>query len=611
MDYPNLSGVSELGLDYETTGVQYWKEDFRVLGFGIAVEGQQWYFDLREHPGCTNWLRDTLPGKLIIAHSAQFEYQVNRILGMDPRSMQYYCTMIAECLIDEHMLTYNLEDVASYNGVRSGKRDLLDQMQAAMGAKNHDDVLARLVQAPPELVAKYGGNDARMAYEIRQKQRKPIIDQELERVLALEMELLPVLCDMSATGVRVDLQAAHDAIPALDAQEVELTGLIKDLTGCKEPSVFVNSPKQMREFFKPEPLNKYQWRTIDGTLVGPTKGGKKGGPPQPSLGQDALRQMRHPVAAHILGLRKTIKLRDTFIRGHIIANADHASYVHTTFNQTRTDQDAGTVTGRLSSTDPALQQITKRDKRNAEILRAMFLPDEGDDWLCADYSQVDFRCAADLMNDPELTAAYWADPTLDFHQIVSDMTGIPRNAAYAGAPYTKQINLGMAFGAGSGKLAMMMGMPYEIGEWKNRMVYYPGPEARRVFDQYHKRLPYVKKFMDYAESVAKSRGFVKTRIGRRLRRPGHKAAGLLYQAYAADLHKVGLIESDRHLRESKQGRLIISVHDEIGASMDKYAADAPLVQAYTNFNSDTSRIRMKVPILASHSRGPNWWEASK
>lgn len=195
------------------------------------------------------------------------------------------------------------------------------------------------------------------------------------------------------------------------------------------------------------------------------------------------------------------------------------------------------------------------------------------------------------------------------------MTGIPRNAAYAGAPNTKQINLGLAFGAGAGKLAFMMGMPYEITEYRNKMSYLPGSEAKNIFDLYHKKLPGVKEFMKKAESVAKTTGHVRTAIGRRLRFPtgAHKAAGLLYQAYAADLHKYGLVAIDRTIRkEHMPARLMMSCHDEGGISMKKdEEMKRVLMKEYTNFNSEDSPVRMRVPITASGDFGPNWYEASK
>jgi DNA polymerase-1 len=211
---------------------------------------------------------------------------------------------------------------------------------------------------------------------------------------------------------------------------------------------------------------------------------------------------------------------------------------------------------------------------------------------------------------------------MDYHQIVADMTGIPRNPPFAGAPNTKQINLGLSFGAGAGKLSFMMGMEYQLSEYKGRMSYLPGPEAKRIFELYHTKLPGVKAFMKHAENVARTRGFVRTLLGRRLRffstGGEHKAAGLLYQAYAADLHKLGLIATDKLLRDSYPGqpvdapRLLVSVHDEIGVSAprDDGLRDR-VVAAYTDFNRPESRVQMRVPITASGDFGVDWWEASK
>jgi len=607
--FPQIPKSDVISLDYETTGLNFWAEDFRIVGVSVACEGGAWYWDTIQTPRVVDWLRDMLPGRQVVAQNAQYEYQCTRLLGIDPRSIVWYCTMINACLIDEHQLTYDLASIAKYNGIESKKHEILESIRTQMGYATAAEVLRRFSEIPVAIATPYGISDASDALRIYERQRHEINRQGLWTVSQLEMDLLPVLADMSWGGVRVDLEAAHRAIPMLDESEHRLQKEIDELVGRP---FNVNSTPQIRDFFKPEPVNKFQWRLIDGTLVGPTKGGKG-----PSLDQNAMREIKHPLAEKILALRKTIKLRDTFIRGHVIGSADGDGYVHTTFNQTRNDQDAGTVTGRLSSTGPALQQITKRDKENAAILRAMFLPDEGQRWLCCDYSQVDFRCGAHLQNDPAVLAAYATNPTLDYHQVVSDMTGIPRNPPYAGAPNTKQINLGLSFGAGTGKLAFMMHMPYEIREYKGKMQYVAGPEATQIFDLYHQKLPAVRQFMKKAENVAKETHYVKTATGRRLRFPrgigAHKAAGLLYQAYAADLHKYGLIMVDRVIREERlPARLMMSCHDEIGVSADELdEVRTTVVRRYTDFSSESSPIKMRVPITASGDFGPNWYEASK
>lgn len=608
--FPRIESGVPIGLDYETTGLRYWMPDFRVIGVSVAtMDGQGWYWDFRESPNVVSWLRDLLVGRKVIAHNAQYEVQCTRVLGIDTRKVDWYCTMVGQCLIDEHLLSYSLINVAKHNAIDSRKDEHLDSIRNAMGWGSNQEVMQRFAEIPPSIVAPYGISDAVDAVNIYKAHHKEIERQNLEDVVRLEMDLLPVLADMSWYGVRVDLEAAHAAIPVLDVKEQQLQREVDEIVG--QP-FNVNSTPQIRDFFKPEQVNRFQWKLTDGTIVGPTKGGTG-----PSLDQNAMREIKHPLAKKILDLRKTIKLRDTFIRGHVIGSADPDGYVHTSFNQTRNDADAGTVTGRLSSTDPALQQITKRDKDNATILRSMFLPDPDSLWLCADYSQVDFRCAAHLQNDPNVIAAYVDNPRLDYHQVVSDMTGIPRNPAYAGAPNTKTINLGLSFGAGQGKLAMMMGMPYELRETRGKMTYVGGPEANEIFDLYHRKLPSTKTFMKRAESVAKDSGYVKTQIGRRLRFPRgvgtHKAAGLLYQAYAADLHKAGLVMVDKTIRDyGLPARLMLSVHDEIGVSMpqDDSVRDE-IVKWYTYFNAEQSPIKMRVPIIASADYGVNWFEASK
>lgn len=605
MEFPRIETHEILALDFETSGTHYWDPDFRVLGASLATKTQEWYWDFRTTPNVQQWLRDILPDRTVIAHFAQYEYQCCRTLGIDPRTINFYCTMTAAALIYEHHLTYDLASVAKQNGIQSRKQDILRQIAARYNMSGPDEVLSRFSEIRPADAAIYGANDARETYDIWDRQQHDLYEQSLFQVMDLERRLMPVLADMSWRGIRVDLAAAHAAIPKLDEQADRLQRDVEEITGGK---FNVNSSPQVKAFFKPEQVNKFQWRLIDGTLVGPTKGGKG-----PSLDQKAMREIKHPLAAKILALRKTIKLRDTFIRGHVIGSADGDGYVHTTFNQTRNDADAGVVTGRLSSVDPALQQITKRDKENAAILRAMFLGDEGESWLCMDYSQVDFRCGAHLINDPRMVQAYVENPGLDYHQVVSEMTGIPRNPPYAGAPNTKQINLGLQFGAGAGKLAFMMGMDYEVTERRGKMQYLPGTEAKRVFDMYHSRLPGVKIFSDHCERVARATGYVKTQIGRRIREAGHKSAGLLFQAYAADLHKWGLVRCDATIRKERMPvRMMMTCHDELGASMKPdEEIKRKLQEVYTDFHSEEAPIHMRVPITSSAKFGANWYEASK
>lgn len=577
-------------LDTETDGLMYW-DGCTAFGAAIVIDGgPAFYLDERETPRMWEWLADELPrAAMLINHHVKFDLHMLEQRNVSPPRL-LWCTMNVEALINEHRMAYDLDSVCSYRGI---------------GRKYHLD--GPIHQHSPKDVRIYAEQDARLTWDLYTQQVNDALEQELGRVIDLEMRLLPILTEMEHVGVRVDLEKAHAMIPILTEKIDQLQWMIDKAVGRP---LNINSTPQIRALFKPERLSKYSWQLVDGTIVGPTKSGDN-----PSIDQKVLKEMKHPVAADIRNLRKLIKTRDTFLKGHIIGHADDNGYVHTTFNQTRNDDDAGTGSGRLSSTDPALQQINKRDKNTAEIVRACFLPDDGCEWMCADYEQVDFRMAAHLINDERIIKAYANDPSLDYHQIVSDMTNIPRNPAYAGGPNAKQLNLSLTFGAGAGKIAFTMGMPYEISEKNGRMYYLPGPEAQAVLEQYHSRLPGVRRFMKHAETVAANRGFVRTAMGRRLRFPrgvgAHKAAGLLYQAYAADMHKLGLIQMYDAINSERIGaRMMLSVHDEVGLSVPDDLTEKEK-QILNDSYTDSSVLNLRVPITCDVKIGPNWYEASK
>ena len=587
-DFPNIRDEM-VAIDLETTGLNYYKGDY-YFGIAIATSKGKWYYDIRRTPKIVDYLRDELPKcRLLCNHNLKFDAHFMPELLLAPA---LHCTMIAEALINEHHLSYSLDNIC--------KDRMIGKKVDIQWAK--DD----MINSPFEMMAEYAAEDALLARDLCMAQLYDIEDQELEQVMELEMALFRVLVDIEGWGCPVDIEAAKASIPKLDALADQTQWEINDLAGVP---VNVNSGPQVKSLFSPEKISDTRWRLIDGTIAPGTKGGSV------SLTQDVLRTMTHPLAEKIVRLRKLIKARDTFVKGHVLGY-QHEGVVHSSFNQTRTEFDAGTATGRLSSTSPALQQISKRDPEFASIIRSLFIPFNGHQWLCCDHSQIDFRVAAHLQNDPRVIANYWDNPKLDYHDLVAKMMNIPRNPPYAGAPNAKQINLGLQFGAGPGKIAKTMGMPHEIVVKNGIEKYIGGPEILALFDKYHSTLPMTQKFMQRAETVAKSRGFVKTLMGRRLRYPKsqgtHRAAGHLYQANAAEVHKTGLIRI-HNLLKGTNSRLLVSVHDEIGVSLDP--RDTGLVEEikrlYCDFQSDDAPFKLRVPVECSADMGPNWYEASK
>lgn len=601
MNFPSLKGEI-VGLDTETSGLRPYLGD-KIFGVSVAIAEWSGYFDVRTTPNVFRWLRDELPkAEIIIGHHIKFDAHFLANEGVEYLDVPWHCTMVTDTLCYEHHYEYSLEAVAQRRLGRGKSTEMIDKWMEMSGAKNKKEAMSTLGEAPEWLVRPYAITDAELLLPIYFHQLQDIMDQNLQKVYNLEVELQPVLFDMERNGVKCDVQAAHDSIPMLteivDSSEKELN----DLVGFK---MNVNSTPQVRKIFAPEKVGKYQFKLIDGTLCWQTDAGN------PSIDQHVLKEMTHPAAALIRKVRKVKKLRDTFVKGHILSNIDANGYVHTTFNATRNDADAGTVTGRLSSTDPAMQQINGRDKDTSKILRSMFIVEEGYDWLGKDFSSADFRIASHYLNDANMVQAYNDNPDTDFHQFVADITGIPRNPEYAGGPSSKTLNLSMAFGAGAGKVASQMKMPFTVEEWNGRMTLRAGSEATAVINGYHRKFPVFKRFAKNAADVAKDRRYIMSLMGRKLRfidGSYHKAAGYLFQSGCAESMKVALVRTWKLIRGTDY-KLFLTVHDEVGikAPIDG-TLDDEIHRVYTDFKSEEAYFKLRVPMTASSNRGRNWYE---
>jgi DNA polymerase I-like protein with 3'-5' exonuclease and polymerase domains len=230
---------------------------------------------------------------------------------------------------------------------------------------------------------------------------------------------------------------------------------------------------------------------------------------------------------------------------------------------------------------------------------------------------MEFRVFAHYTKDPNILRAYQDDPDTDYHQIVSDITGIPRKPRFAGDANAKQINLGMVFGMGMGKMAYEMGLDYTVRygddgrEWFNA-----GPKAQEVFNTYHSSIPGVSKLLSQASSIAKSRGFVQTIMGRHLRFPGgkytHKAGGLVFQGSSADCMKQKMVEL-WPICEAEGAPMLLSVHDELDFSVPKGSSQlvARIKEVLETFDGERCPIKLRVPIKSSVEVADNWFEASK
>jgi DNA polymerase I-like protein with 3'-5' exonuclease and polymerase domains len=476
--------------------------------------------------------------------------------------------------------------------------------------------MKNLHRAPTALAGKYATPDPEIALALWMWQEDEIKRQGLEMVWDLERKLTPILIQIERQGVRVDEELAHRKLIDIDKFVHQAQSDLNSLAG---KPVNVNSSPQMRTLFGCRKVDAdngrgYNWTTDTGFVLEVTETG------QPSVGKDALMAIAargDKRAGHILTIRKMLKA-NSFLKDHIIGHAV-GGRVYPNYNQTRGDNELGTGTGRFSIDDPALQQIPARDKEIASIVRACFIPDDGHDWACADWEQFEFRWFAHYTKDPNILRMYAENPNADYHQVVADLTSLPRSPRYAGDANAKQINLGMVFGMGQGKLAYEMGLPYTT-RWDDKTKtewYNAGPEAMAVFDKYHTAIPGVKKLLSQASSIARSRGFVKTIMERHIRFPGgkftHKAGGLVFQGSSADCMKQKMVEL-WPVSQKEGFQMLLSVHDELDFSMPKKHSkqQAALVKKnLETFDGVECPIACRVPIRSSVALGPNWWEASK
>jgi DNA polymerase-1 len=607
--FPRIDSVPYMVIDTETTGLKWWED--RLFGISIALpEGPGYYWDVRNDPKVLEWLCSLIDEERVgvwVGHNLKFDYHFLREAGFTMPPDRIDCTMTRAALISEHEPTYALDFLGrKYAGAKKDEEIYAEMAKLFGGRPTRNAQMPNISRAPVQLVAKYAIQDAVVTRALYEWQCGEMERQNLHQVHQLERDLFPVIIDMEEQGVRVDVEQAERAIRGLT---VRVDDTQRDLNSLAGFEVNPNPSGSITQLFKPELRDDGEWYLNDGTKADKTDGGKA------SINADCLRRMKHPAAKMILDLRKMLKTRDTFLQGHILGH-EHDGIIHCNYNQTKNDAEAGTGTGRLSITNPALQQIPSRDVAIKSLVRPIFKADLGAQWLGLDWSQFEFRVANHYGQVPTILEAYRKNPQLDFHQLVSDMTGIPRNAQYAGGPSSKAINLGLAFNMGSGRLAQECGLPYteETGPSGNVFLK-AGPEAMELFEKYHTANPGMRNTQIKASSIAKERGYVHSIMGRRIHFPGgqfvHKASGLIYQSSSADCMKVKLIELHKHLKERQCGRLLLTVHDEVGISLDndaKHEAEE-IARIYTTFDGVECPIKLRVPITCDWGIGEDWFAA--
>jgi DNA polymerase I-like protein with 3'-5' exonuclease and polymerase domains len=613
----DLGRYPYVGLDTETTGLNYPRD--RAFAVGIATpEGVQHSYDFRVS-GDLERAKESLrnfSGK-IVCHNASFDYRMLASAGIQLDVTKFDCTAIRATLINEHEATvfpwtrgrgsFELDNLAKKYLKRSKTEDIYAELAGLFGGRATRNVQApNLQHAPWEVVRPYVENDAELALLLWLWQEDEIEAQDIRQICDFERSLLPVVIRTEMAGVRVDLDYAVQAQAPIAKLITESQTELDRLAGM---GLNVNSPKQIKEMFNPSYHDEEWW--IGDYQIGTTN---KGGP---SLAGDIIKNMPDPRAKLISEIRSLIKTKETFLAKHVLEHSIDGR-VYPNINQTK-GEDGGTGTGRFSYSNPALQQIPSRNKEVAAIVKPCFLPDLGQLWADSDLASFEVRIFAHLVAayDDSIVARYKQAPKTDFHQYVGDLTGLVRNATYAGQPNAKQLNLSMIFTQGNGATAEKMGLPWEWAKFlpkgkkdepENYIRYKKaGPEAMAVIKKYHQNLPGVKKLADAAKKIVGAHGYIKTATGRKLRFPrgfkDYKSSGLLIQATAADENKKNWLLADEAL--AGEGRLILNTHDSYGLSLPE-----DWEPHYARVKEAIERETLRVPILLDFNGvGNNWWEA--
>jgi len=548
--------MKHLILDTETTGLHYKRN--KAFLCGLKPRGwSPYYVDIRSD-GIERICNEIKKCDLIVGHNLKFDLHMLVQAGIPwhiIKNKRFHDTMIAEAILDEHRYSYSLDSLGK-EYFNLPKIDIVNQINETLGLKlSKDKAMRHLEKMPRNKVGEYCLRDVQITEQIYKIQKSRTKE---EPIFDLEMQVLPHLVEIERRGVPVNEQAL---VEAKDRYYQKIKKLQEKL------KVNVSSPLEMKDKFHDLGLP---------LVINPETG-------NPTFSKVALRDNPHPFIQDVLRLRGYRKLKEGFLSRMDEYIIDKNLYTH--FHQTRGNE-YGTITGRLSSSGPNMQQVPKREGDAFKAMRRIFSAPEGMAWICGDWSQFEFRICAHYIADKQLYRAYRDNPDIDYHQLIADMAGIDRRTA-------KTINLGLSFGMGENRLAKEL----RLGE----------SDAKELFLKYHEKFPKISAFRKRATATAKRRGDVKTLLGRKIRFPdpskSYKSAALIFQGSAADLMKKKLIT----LNNALPG-LCLLVHDEFNFCI----AEEDIEKSKKIFLEIIQDVpELNIPIRATVESGKNWWGASK
>ena len=604
-EYPDLRGYKSIAVDLETRdpniqtlGPGWARNDGNIVGIAVAAGDYKGYFPIRHQNGhnldpdmTMRWFKKQMatPDIQKVMHNATYDAGWLRAEGVEVQG-KLIDTMIAAPLVNENRFSYSLNNLGrDYIDMRKDER----MLRAA--AKDWGiDPKADMWKLPPKFVGAYAEQDALMTLKLWEYLQIELSKDELGHIFELETSLIPMMLDMRAKGVRVDLDKAARVKKDLEGKAKQVHKNIKDKTGVDiQPWASASVQKMF------EALN-LQYPTTDAGA--------------PSFTKQYLSSHPHEMCQQLVRLRELDKASSTFVES--ILRHEHKGRIHCEFHQLRSD-DGGTVTGRFSSSNPNLQQIPARDPEIKAAIRGLFIPEEGEKWGSFDYASQEPRLLVhfaasmpDNLRHPmvDTIVEEYHKGDVDLHQMVADMAGISRKEA-------KTVNLGIMYGMGVGKLANQLSITND--------------EAKELLETHRQKVPFVKQLASIATQQGSTKGQIRTLLGRKCRfhlweprsfgynKPlphdqaqaeygmgirrafTYKALNKLIQGSAADQTKRAMADC------YKEGLLpLLTVHDELCFSIESDEQAARIKDIMENGLNDV----LLVPSRVDQELGDNWGE---
>ncbi len=579
--YTKLLTFEILSLDTETTSTDPISAE--LVGMSFSGEENEAYYvpipsDFDEALKIVNEFKDIFENKQIlkVGQNIKYDMLVLANYGIDLQGSMFD-TMIAHYVLQpelRHNMDYLAEIYLHYQTIR---------IEELIGAKGKNQ--GNMRNLPPEAIYKYACEDADVTLKLYH-----ILKKELEENGAaplfydIEMPLVPVLAYMERNGVRVDTEALKESSRHFTARMQEIEKEVHQLAGTE---FNIASPKQVGEVL----FDKLK-------IVAKAKKTKTG---QYVTSEEVLESLRgkHEIVGKILEHRGLKKLLGTYIDALPLLINPKTGKIHTSFNQTVT------ATGRLSSSNPNLQNIPIRNEDGKEIRKA-FIPEAGCEFFSADYSQIELRIMAHLSGDKNMVEAFREGDDIHaataakiYKTTIEEVTREQRSKA-------KTANFGIIYGISVFGLAERMNVPRS--------------EAKELIDGYFETYPQIKEYMDKSIAVARENGYIETIFGRKRFLPdihSHNAVVRGYaernainapiQGSAADIIKVAMVKIyQRFIQENIRSKMILQVHDELNFSV--YPEEKEKVQQIVIEEMENA-YAMQVPLRADCGWGNNWLEA--